>query len=764
MAVLAPASWAAPSNDSFSAAETLPAGLPAPGSGSTLEATKEAGEPDHAGNPGGRSVWYSWTPSVGGRVGISPGAGCFSGIDPLVAVYTGSAVDELTSVASNQGFPPPSCFGEGRQVEFDADAGTTYRIAVDGRDGAEGSFSFSINGSPENDDFADAASIAGEPPQQAFGTTRFAGAEAGEPGHSGEPATHSVWYSWTPSASGPMAMSTCSSFFSLDTLLAVYTGTAVDSLTPVASNDDAPATEGFPGCAPANSEVRFEAVAGTTYRIAVDSTGGTVGRFSLRLRGRPGNDDFADAQALPDDSTFPIGTSQATTDMATEQAGEPDHAGVAGGRSVWYSWTPDSGRRVVVSTCTHEGREDPDTLLAVYTGSAVDSLTPVAANDDGPGFNCRNSDSEVGFVAVAGTTYRIAVDAKGGSTGRFDLQVQGPPANDDFAGAQAVGASLPSFVTGSTTGASEQAGEPDHAGEPGGHSVWFSWTPAIGGMVVVTSCPYTERTVTRLAVYTGSAVGSLMPVAADAAGGAGCRPSAGEVEISAVAGTTYRIAVDGEAGSLGMFSLEIRGRPENDDFAAAEVLSPNPMTAGGTNRLATEQAGEPDHAGDRGGHSLWYSWTPSSSGPVDITACGHTREIDTLLAVYTGSALDALTAVTSNDDAPGPAANELCEFSRGNSEVEFNAAAGTTYRIAIDGKGGSVGSFGLAFERAPPNDDFAGAQQLAHRSTRVRRRGDQARHQAGRRARSRRRPRRTLGLVLVDAGRRRAGGHLDLRL
>src|SRR5215216_11942 len=144
MATLASAASAAPANDSFSAAEPLPAGLPASGAGSTLEATKEAGEPDHAGNPGGRSVWYSWTPSLGGRVGISPGAGCFSGIDPLVAVYTGSAVDALTPVASNLGFAPPSCFGEGPQVEFDAVAGATYLIAFDGRDGAEGSFSFSI--------------------------------------------------------------------------------------------------------------------------------------------------------------------------------------------------------------------------------------------------------------------------------------------------------------------------------------------------------------------------------------------------------------------------------------------------------------------------------------------------------------------------------------------------------------------------------------------------------------------------------------------
>ena len=251
----------------------------------------------------------------------------------------------------------------------------------------------------------------------------------------------------------------------------------------------------------------------------------------------------------------------------------------------------------------------------------------------------------------------------------FDLQLQGPPANDAFSGAQALGPSLPAYAIGSTKLATEQSGEPDHAGKPGGHSVWFTWTASGSGPVVVTACPYTERAVAALAVYTGSSLGSLTPVASDAAGGSSCRASAAEAELDAVAGTTYRIAIDGEGEGLGVMSLEIQGRPANDDFASPQVLAAVPMSAGGSNRLATKQAGEPNHAGDAGGHSLWFSWTPASSGPVVITACGHTREIDPLLAVYTGAAVGGLTPVAADDDAPGPPANELCEFPRGNSEV-----------------------------------------------------------------------------------------------
>jgi hypothetical protein len=53
-------------------------------------------------------------------------------------------------------------------------------------------------------------------------------------------------------------------------------------------------------------------------------------------------------------------------------------------------------------TCNSNG----DTLLAVYTGSSVDLLTEVVANDDSP---C--GESMVEFDAAEGATYAIAVDA-----------------------------------------------------------------------------------------------------------------------------------------------------------------------------------------------------------------------------------------------------------------------------------------------------------------------------------------------------------------
>jgi hypothetical protein len=701
--VLAPLALAAPANDDFVNATAMPTALPASEFGNNSEATKEAGEPDHAGNPGGHSVWFSWTPSTSGPVSLT--GGCF-GLNALLAVYTGSAVDSLTAVASNQVSGPPECFGEHGVVEFTADAGTTYRIAVDGRDGAQGSFELRLNPPPENDDFDAATSITGELPLSLSGSTRLAGKQTGEPDHAGEPASHSVWYSWTPSFSGPVIVSTCSPFSPLDALLAIYTGSSVDALTQVAANDDSPTPGAFPECSGTDSEVRLDVSAGTTYRIAVDAAGGKVGRFNLRLRGRPANDDFADPQVLA--PSVPAGV-QGNNQLATKEAGEPDHAGDPGGHSVWFSWTSDRNGPMRISTCGSQGNSE--TLLAVYTGTELDQLTEVASNEHAPHPQCGSSGSEVVFDASEGTTYMIAVDGKDGDGGIFTLGFEAPPANDDFADAKAL-TGLPVSVSGSNRVASKEPGEPDHAGDPGGDSVWYSWTAPSTGPVAVSTCPYLESSPdTLLAVYAGTDLGNLTEVASNDDSPAACRETGSEVEIQAEEGTTYWIAVDGKGGDQGTFSLDLEGRPENDDFADSRVLAPEPIAPGGTTVLATKEAGEPDHAGNPGGHSVWFSWTPEIGGPVDLTACGRAPGVDTLLAVYTGSQLANLSPVASNDDAGSKPPDERCEDLSGASEISFEAAAGTTYRIAVDTKDGA-GQFALDLERAPANDDFASAKAL----------------------------------------------------
>jgi hypothetical protein len=128
----------------------------------------------------------------------------------------------------------------------------------------------------------------------------------------------------------------------------------------------------------------------------------------------PSNDDFANAITI----TGASGSITGSNVSATKQSGEPNHGGATGGSSVWWQWTAPAAGNTTIDTIG----SGFDTLLGVYTGSAVGSLTTIAGDDQGGG----NNTSLVTFSAVAGTTYYIAVDGFFSDTGAVKLNwVQG---------------------------------------------------------------------------------------------------------------------------------------------------------------------------------------------------------------------------------------------------------------------------------------------------------------------------------------------------
>ena len=125
-----------PPNDNF--AHRIPiVGLPAVVTGTDQGASKEPGEPNHGGSPGGASVWWSWTAPANHVVTaaadiVSPYA--YGGAMPaLLGVYTGSSVSNLVLVASNT-----PIYGLRAEVTFNATVGVTYQIAVDAEDAEYG--------------------------------------------------------------------------------------------------------------------------------------------------------------------------------------------------------------------------------------------------------------------------------------------------------------------------------------------------------------------------------------------------------------------------------------------------------------------------------------------------------------------------------------------------------------------------------------------------------------------------------------------------
>ncbi|MCX6873973.1 MAG: S8 family serine peptidase [Verrucomicrobia bacterium] len=553
---------------------------------------------------------------------------------------------------------------------------------------------------PANDNFANAQVISGNT-GTVSGNNAAATKEVNELDHVGNPGGKSVWYRWTAPSAGAWQFTTLGSSF--DTVLAVYTGNSVSTLTLIANGDD---TAGA-----TNSSLRFVAVAGTVYRIAVDgfrSQGGTAasassgnvvlnwaattaptisgfspprgtpgtsvtinganfnGASAVRFNGltasftvnsavqitatvpanatsgpleviapagsvvsaasftvvnAPANDAFASAQVIAGNS----GSVSGRNTDASKEVNEPNHAGNPGGRSVWYAWTaPANG----LWTFDTQG-SNFDTVLGIYTGNPVGALALVASNDDSsPGTISRAT-----FTAVAGTIYRIAVDGRNGDSGTTTLNwafTPNPPSITSFA---PLGGGIGSAVV--LTGL-------NLTGTTG---------VRLNGVLVTT---FTADSATQITLTVPLGVNS------------------GPFSVTTPNGT----AVSGQ-------SFTVTSGPANDPFAGAQVLSGSAAIIAGQNVTATKETGEPAHAGDPGERSVWYRWTAPSSGTWALDTAG--SSFDTTLAVYTGSAVNALTEVASNDDVREDR----------TSRLTFTATPGTTYRIAVDGYGGDNGNLML---------------------------------------------------------------------
>ena len=75
-----------------------------------------------------------------------------------------------------------------------------------------------------------------------------------------------------------------------------------------------------------------------------------------------------------------------------------------------------------------------------------------------------------------------------------------------------------------------------------------------------------------------------------------------------------------------------------------------------------------------------------TNGPVDFNTLG--SDFDTTLAVYTGTIVTTLANIVANDDDQESGGLRT-------SRLWFNAVAGVTYRIAVDGFAGDFGNVQL---------------------------------------------------------------------
>ena len=226
------------------------------------------------------SVWFTWTAPITGPVQFDTIGSSF---DTVLSVWTSDSDlcdPSLTNLVSNdQGGGADTSL-----VTIQATAGQTYYISVNSWNdgtftdaGNYGAYNLNWNQTvvPPNDNFANVIPISGFN-GATNGDNTGGTLETCEPNQvvcaddGPQSVTNTVWFAWTAPVSGTVQFDTIGSAF--DTVLAVWTtpsGLCDPSLVNVAADDQSGGLTDPNN--PDTSLLAFQATAGTTYYISVDS-------------------------------------------------------------------------------------------------------------------------------------------------------------------------------------------------------------------------------------------------------------------------------------------------------------------------------------------------------------------------------------------------------------------------------------------------------------------------------------------------------------
>jgi len=743
-----PAAAQAPANDNFVDAELL--ANDGTWLGDNISATAEPGEPQHAGVPTGSSIWFEWVAPTDGFLSVDTYG---SNYDTVLALYIGTAVDALSVIAANDD-------GVGVQSELYAvpvTAATSYRLAVDGYNAAQGqivltySFFDGADTTPPTIDIVsptEGATYVENAVVMADYSCTDQVLGSGVATCDGDVAVGSAI---ATGVAGPQVFTVTATDVAGNGATATvnYTVSGTDTTTPTVTIAS-PLDGGFYvqgavvtaeyTCA---DEALGTGLASCNGDLAVGSTIDTsvTGTFTFSVTGTDNagnantasatytvidslpNDNFVNAHVLAQDDTW-LGTNV----TATSEPGEPVHAFVGGGVSVWFQWTAPQDGHLTVDTFG----SDFDTVLALYTGPAVDQLTNVTYNDDWGGVQSQLPDVPV----TAGTVYQIAVDGYAGATGAITVNVSffdgtdttppqvtiyAPLEGDVFVHNAIVPAVYACEDEPLGSGVASCLGDVAH-GESvdtstvGPHTFSVTGTDVAGNSDTATvnySVSGTDTTTPTVSLLTPAnngvyAVGAAITVdytctdeflGTGIASCAGDLPAGAALDTSVAGAFTFSVTGTDNAGNFAtvVASYTIVVSPDNDNFANAVELAVGGGTWNGTNVGATVESGEPTHVYLPSNASIWFRYTPATNGYLTVNTFG--SNFNTALAMYTGTSVDALTFVEANINAGGGFQSEM---------PIVPVTAGETYHIALDGFFGETGlvtlnwSFAEQFDFEPP--------------------------------------------------------------
>jgi hypothetical protein len=348
--------------------------------------------------------------------------------------------------------------------------------------------------------------------------------------------------------------------------------------------------------------------------------------FTPALAAPPANDDFNSATSI---GTLPFTTSQDTSE-ATAAGDDPIECHNSG--SVWYSFTPAANMLIVADTVG----SDYDTTMAVYTGPQGGlTLVPGACNDDFYGLQ-----SQVEFNAIGGTTYYFLLGrccGTGGSGGGnlvFSVQEEAPPPNDNFINPQSI-SSLPSSSTVEARFATTEPDEPS-ACYGAQRTVWYTFTPAVSTAVQVDMQGSTVDSTVNIFHASGTGFSDLNFI--------NCTGSFRDpFTFLAEAGEIYYFQANPLSGAIGTAQLnlnEIPAPPNNNFLDATVIPSSLPFDDFVNAVAATVEGNEPTSSCDNQIRTVWYAFTPTTSGPISASS-----NYGSVTAVYTGNSLASLTEI-----------------------------------------------------------------------------------------------------------------------
>jgi len=395
------------------------------------------------------------------------------------------------------------------------------------------------------------------------------------------------------------------------------------------------------------------------------------------------------------------------------EAGTPQLVSGAG-HSLWWQWTATEDAKVEIDTSGTGGGLYPGgstyaTALGVYTGTSLGSLSLVGSSlnfgteplEQGQGATVPYS--EVTFQTSAGTTYQINVQGQGGASGQTILAINTTPNNDSISSPKVLAGPSVSIL-GANINATLEPNEPKILGLPGGHSLWYSWTAPASGTAQFSG--YSYDFVPAVAVYTGTSFANLALV--DAAAGTALSGMTTDISeclctISATAGTTYLISVDGvDSGSVGEFTLSIDDSiwqtPTGDSVTCSPSVGPD----------GTVYAGSDDNSLYAFGPSGAVKWSHAGGGVFDTSSAAIGPD-GTIYAGNTDGSLYAFNTAGSLDwtyAVPGAAGTGTSGTSITSSPAL--AADGTIYFHASDGNLYALTQAGvLKWTAAVPGESYA---------------------------------------------------------